>query len=108
MTANQLLTAAQLTAAVIETLTLHGYTVWRNNAGRSQNNVRLSPSGTPDVIGYDREGRFVGVEIKAGRDKPRESQIEWMAKAQQAGCRVCVVRSIRDVESQVVGGELKP
>ena len=108
MTANQLVSAAQLTAAVIETLTLHGYTVWRNNAGRSRNNVRLSPAGTPDVIGYDSEGRFVGVEIKVGRDKPRESQIEWMARAQQAGCRVCVVRSIAEVQSQVTGGELSP
>jgi len=102
----QLSTTSGLTAGVIEILTLHGYTVWRNNAGKARNNIRLSPPGTPDIIGYAPDGRFVGIEIKVGRDKPNPDQLEWREKAHASNCRVCFVRSIDDIESMLKTGAI--
>jgi hypothetical protein len=91
------MTTAELTKACIRLLTLRGYHVWRANSGRAQYNVTLAPPGTPDIVGYSPIGRFIGVEIKVGRDELRPAQVEWLWDANKHGCNTAVVRELDDL-----------
>lgn len=66
--------------------------VWRNQSGivRVKGGfMHLAPSGSPDVVGWTRDGRFVGFEVKvpnARTEKGRaERQAEWRARIIAAG-----------------------
>ena len=84
---------AQLTSFVIERLTLGGATVWRQNSGRT-GGVHQAPAGTPDVIGFSRAGRFIGVEIKADPyDKPNAAQYKFLERLRNANGHQCVARN---------------
>jgi hypothetical protein len=96
------MTANDLTKLVRELLGYHAHTVWRGNAGYVKSNVKLAPKGTPDLIGYGPNGRFVGFEIKVGRDAVRESQAEWMRDASDKGVFCRVIRSLEDIEEALV------
>ncbi|RLG44986.1 MAG: hypothetical protein DRN81_03115 [Thermoproteota archaeon] len=75
------MTANELKRVTEKYLNARGWKVWRTNAGYSgRYNVKLSPSGTADIIGYDTYGYFAGIEIKIGTDRLRPSQIEWLKK----------------------------
>ena len=95
------MTANDLTKLVRELLEFHGHTVWRGNAGYVRKNVKLAPSGTPDLIGYGPHGRFVAFEIKVGKDAVRESQAEWMTAALEKGVFARVIRSLEDIEEAI-------
>lgn len=72
------MTSNALTKHVIQQLNNRGWHVWRENSGYSgKPNLKLAPSGTPDIIGFDDLGGFVGIEIKGPGDKIRDSQIEF-------------------------------
>ena len=77
MTANELKTYCE------QVLNLAGWYVFRVNAGHGGRwNVRQAPEGTPDIIGYDPDGRFAGLEIKVGRDtlgEPQETRLQHIA-----------------------------
>jgi len=94
MTANDLKTYCE------QVLNLAGWHVFRVNAGYSgRRNVKLAPPGTPDIIGYDRDGRFVGLEIKVGRDQVRESQEQELRKLSATRYGLAkIIRSKEDVE----------
>ena len=74
--------AADITGAILAFLTHHGYTVWRQNTtgiyDAAKARWRVNPQarrGVPDIIGFrNRDGLFIGVEIKAGRDQLRDDQ----------------------------------
>ena len=54
-----------------------GWKVFRINAGQSgKKNIHQAPDFTPDIIGRDPWGRYVGLEIKIGRDKLSNGQRE--------------------------------
>lgn len=57
--------------------------VWRNNSGIAQVKgkgnldywLKLAPKGTPDLIGYLPDGKFIGIEVKKpGGEVSREQQ----------------------------------
>jgi len=54
-------------------------------------------AGCPDII-ICHKGRFIGAELKAGRNKPTKLQIHEMEQIEQAGGLAGVVRSIDDLE----------
>lgn len=117
--------ANQLTRAVLELLNHSGYKAWRNNtvgvfdvnqaveritkekpANKGQLRKILNGCyrkshtipGQPDVIGYHKgSGKFIGVEIKAGKDRPSIHQIRFMDEANKAGAMVIECREVLDV-----------
>jgi hypothetical protein len=117
--------ANQLTKAVLQVLNHSGYKAWRNNtvgvfdvnyavdrvtkekpATKAQlrkilNGCRRKSQtipGQPDIIGYQkRTGKFIGVEIKAGKDKLSTHQIRFMDEANKAGAMVIECREVSDV-----------
>lgn len=58
-------------------------------------------AGIPDIVGIlAPEGRFIGIEIKTGRDRLRESQEGFHSQARQCGALVFVVTSFEDFLEQ--------
>ena len=86
-------TADEITAAILKFLTAHGYTAWRQpNEGRYDPKTQRwhrqpnSRRGVPDIIGFRRaDGRFIGVEVKAGRDQLRPEQTHFLNDLKAAG-----------------------
>ena len=98
------MTTNELTQSALKLLTVHGFTVWRTNAGMASYRgsvVRLAPVGTPDIIGYGPGGRFVGIEVKTGRDQLREAQKAWREKAADGGAFVAEVHELDDVQRAI-------
>ena len=95
------MTETELQRDILALLYLAGVTAWRANSGYVKKNVKLAPSGTPDIIGYTRDGRFLGIEVKLPGKPLRTSQMEWHEKALKAGCKVFVAYSVEDVEREL-------
>jgi len=91
------MTEIELQREILSYLSARGICAWRANSGYVKKNVKLSPDGTPDVIGYLPDGRFLGIEVKLPGKKLRNSQELWLAKAEWAGCAVLVAYSVEDV-----------
>jgi hypothetical protein len=89
-----------LTRAVIQGLNATGLcTVWRNQSGRIQVRggfMQLGPIGSPDVVGYARDGRFVGIEVKLPGEKPTLAQSDWRERIEQAGGVAGVVHGVAE------------
>ena len=70
----------------------------------------MSSNGIPDLIGCYR-GRFVGLEIKAGRRPATPLQLHRMCQIRESGGVAEVVRSVEDVDavlSRCGGKEIEP
>ena len=103
----------QLVRSVLSYLSLRPDTqAWRCNSGkvftvhpsrlcgrckRKGYWLTLAPAGTPDIIGYQDGGRFLGIECKTDEGKLREDQELWLHKAGNRGCQVMVAHSIDEV-----------
>ena len=94
-------TAGETTSAILAYLTLQGFAVWRQNTagiydakiGRYRSNPQ-GRRGVPDIIGFrKRDGVFIGVEVKAGRDQLRPEQREFLDELKQAGGLAFVAHS---------------
>ncbi|ALW86886.1 hypothetical protein AUC43_18465 [Hymenobacter sedentarius] len=85
--------AADITGAILAFLTHYGYTVWRQNTtgiyDAAKARWRVNPQsrrGVPDIIGFrNRDGLFIGVEVKAGRDQLRDDQRTFLNELRAAG-----------------------
>lgn len=86
---------------ILSYLATRGIVAWRTNAGYIKRNVKLAPSGTPDIIGYLPNGRLLGIEVKRPKGKVSDSQQAWLDRAEQAGCAVMVARSVEEVVRQM-------
>jgi hypothetical protein len=92
---------AQIQKSILTCLQGLGYWCWRNNSGNtivgegsSKRMIRMSPKGSPDIVGVLPGGRFWGIEVKAPGKKQNANQIEWEAKARKHGVRYAVARSV--------------
>jgi hypothetical protein len=82
-----------------------GYKAWRNNNGAvydvKAKSFRKNPNtllGVPDIIGFNKTtGKFIGVEIKAGKDVLSNEQKEFKRIALESGCICLVVKTIDDL-----------
>ena len=87
------MTAGGTTSAILAYLTTQGYTVWRQNTtgiyDPDTKRWRVNPQGrrgVPDIIGFrNRDGLFIGVEVKAGRDQLRPDQKQFLNELKVAG-----------------------
>lgn len=98
-------TSSALTKAALRILDLKGFHVWRqNNAGVYNNEKKVwransSTPGISDIIGFRRiNGQFLACEIKAGRDKLSDHQIDFLDAVKKAGGLAIVIRTMDDVE----------
>lgn len=91
-------------AALIQYLRLHGWYVFRLNAGALPNergrSVRMLPAGTPDVLAI-RDGRSLFVECKRPGQRPTERQRAMMATLEAHGARCVVATGVLDLERQL-------
>lgn len=54
-------------------------------------------SGLPDIVLiFPPDGRFVGIEVKIGKDKQRPSQVEFERNSTQSGAVYRIVKSFND------------
>ena len=100
--------ANKLTAAVMKKLTEAGVFCWRQNnmpvydpalnngygGYRSHGGLK----GVPDIICII-AGQFVGIEIKAGKDRLSPEQIHFKKRCERNGGKYLIVRDIKDVDS---------
>jgi hypothetical protein len=78
--------------------------VWRCQSGRVRVRrgwMHLSPAGTPDVIGWLRDGRFLGIEVKRPGEKPTEIQEECRRRIIAAGGVAAIVRAVAEAVAVV-------
>ena len=72
--------------------------VWKNNSGAvkvGQQFIRYGQVGSADILGCI-GGRFVGIEVKVGRDRLSAKQSAWAASVVRAGGLWCEARSVDD------------
>ncbi|UYZ64899.1 VRR-NUC domain-containing protein [Hymenobacter weizhouensis] len=87
------LTAEQITAAILGYLEAHGFTAWaqpnRGEYDPKTGRWRPHPNsrrGVPDILGFRRaDGRFLGIEVKAGTDRLRPEQMTFLRELKAAG-----------------------
>lgn len=93
---------SDLVAATMEALTMRRVWAWRANSGTrvvanegKRRVIKLSPPGTPDIIGIvpGTEGQLFGLEAKTSKGRLNANQKVWHAKAEAAGVRVGVFRT---------------
>lgn len=89
--------------ACLQWLAVNGYFVWRNNTGGYKINdgagrfIRYGAKGSPDIIGMTKQGQFLGIECKAGRNKQEPEQIEFEAKIKASGGIYILAYSVDDL-----------
>lgn len=91
-----------LVRACLEYLRLRGIHAWQAQAGavrtRQGRWVRLSPAGTPDILGIvPGSGRLIGIEVKTGKGRRNKAQRAWHEAALRAGALVLTVRDVREL-----------
>jgi VRR-NUC domain len=85
--------AEQITSDILTYLDAHGFSAWgQPNRGEYDPNTgkwRPHPNsrrGVPDILGFRRaDALFLGVEVKAGTDRPRPEQTKFLNELQDAG-----------------------
>jgi len=95
--------------AILDYLKLRQIFCWRNNSGArkfayqrkdgkvTNNFFQWGKTGSGDIIGMTRDGRFLSIEVKALGKKPTEAQEEFMAEVQKNGGIAFVAWSVDDV-----------
>lgn len=103
------MTETQLVAGCISHLNIAGHYVWRNNTGvflhdyktklgiQKTSHIKASFKGASDIIGIHKDGRFLAVECKVGKNKPTPQQDEFIRRVQELGGYAYVVYSIEDL-----------
>lgn len=87
---------------ILLALTAHPAVAWceRMNSGAvriGKRFVRFGWKGCPDVLGQLKDGRLLGVEVKAAKGKLRPEQAVFLERIRRAGGVAFVARDCRDV-----------
>ncbi len=87
---------------VLQALTAHSAVAWceRMNSGAARIGsrfVRFGWKGCPDVLGQLKDGRLLGVEVKAAKGRLRPEQSAFLDRIRCAGGVAFVARDCRDV-----------
>ena len=100
--------ANKLTAKVVKKLTEAGVFFWRQNNlpifdpklnnGYGSYRSHSGMKGVPDIICII-NGQFVGIEIKAGKDRISPHQALFKKRCERNGGKYLVVRQPEDVDS---------
>jgi hypothetical protein len=87
---------------VLKALRAHPAVAWceRMNSGAARIGsrfVRFGFTGCPDVLGQTKDGRLLGVEVKAPTGRLRPEQAVFLERIRAAGGVAFVARDCRDV-----------
>lgn len=86
--------------AILEYLTAKNIFHWRNNTGATKTNdgrfFRFGQVGSPDIFAI-KDGRSIGIEVKAPKGRLSEAQEEWQKRFESAGGTYIIARSVDDV-----------
>jgi hypothetical protein len=98
----------QVKNAVMELLEKHPRVAWieRMNVGTSFKKgffVRFGFKGCADAIGQMKDGRFLAVEFKAGKEQPTPEQHRFLVKVRENGGVAFVARSVDDAMFELSG-----
>lgn len=93
---------AAILVEVLKTLRAHPMIAWceRMNSGAARIGkrfVRFGFRGCPDVLGQLKDGRLLGVEVKAAKGKLRPEQAVFLERIRAAGGLAFVARDCCDV-----------
>jgi len=91
---------------VLKALRAHPAVIWceRMNTGAAKIGnrfIRFGFTGCPDVLGQLRDGRLLGVEVKAPGGRLRTEQAIFLERINQAGGLGFVARNCKDVFNQL-------
>lgn len=91
---------------VLRALRAHPAVVWceRMNSGAARVGgrfIRFGWPGCPDVLGQLKDGRLLGVEVKAPEGKLRPEQAVFLERIRSAGGVAFVARDCRDVKREL-------
>jgi hypothetical protein len=84
----------------------YGVTAWRNHAGKVELAKRgkaktywmkLGAPGSPDIVGFLSDSRFLGIEVKTRTGAERVAQLAMRAKVEAAGGVWIVARSVDEM-----------
>ncbi len=87
---------------VLQALSVHPAVAWveRMNSGAARIGkrfVRFGWKGCPDVLGQMKDGRLLGVEVKAAKGRLRPEQSLFLERIRCAGGVAFMARNCRDV-----------
>lgn len=104
--------ANQLTQYALKVLRLAGYFVWRQNNGGvydaklGRYRANSATPGVSDIMGFHAQtGRIIACEIKAGKDRLSDAQVDFLAAVETAGGAALVVRHADDLKSYLPKNE---
>lgn len=83
---------SELTKAIINFLRSNGIFCWKHWQG----GYNMHLAGIPDIIGIH-HGRFLGIEVKVGKNKLTKKQRAWIDSIKKEGGLAFVAYSIDDV-----------
>lgn len=91
---------------VLKALRAHPGVAWceRQNSGAVRVGgrfVRFGWVGCPDVLGQLRDGRLLGVEVKAAKGRASPEQAAFIERIRAAGGVAFVARDLRDVAREL-------
>jgi len=103
------ITEKEVLNSCLQWLAVNGYFCWRNNVGAYKINdgkgrfIRYGAKGSPDIIGMTKQGQFLGVECKAGKNDQSIEQMDFEASIKDNGGIYILAYSVDDLIR-----ELKP
>ena len=65
--------------------------------------IRLAAPGVSDLIGWTEGGRFVAIEVKAGRRQPTDEQAAFLDLVRRSGGLAGVARSVQEARAIIEG-----
>lgn len=91
---------------VLKALRTHPAVAWveRMNSGAARMGkrfVRFGWPGCPDVLGQLKDGRLLGVEVKAPKGRLRPEQVLFLERIRAAGGVAFMARDLRDVRREL-------
>jgi Holliday junction resolvase len=90
----------ETTRSILKHLYEQGIFAWRTNVtGIPLPGGGFRPAakkGLPDLMAILPGGKFLGIEVKTGRDKLRPEQIGFIANTQRMGAEVIVVKDFKE------------
>lgn len=89
----------------IHWLLLHRCFVWRHNTGAytpedGDRFIRYGKTGSPDIIGLNPQGRFLGIECKRLGKKQTDYQVQFQCSIEAHSGIYVVATSVDDLEAR--------
>jgi hypothetical protein len=105
------LTEQQLVTYCINYINAKGHFVWRNNSGVTHNTYtnkagvthdrmwRAGVKGGSDILGIAKDGRFIAVECKVGKNKATPIQLAFLDEIKRRGGHAYIVYTQQEIEA---------